>query len=301
MKKPPFYSVILPTFNRAEKLRRALESLAAQTFTDFEVIVCDDGSTDHSPEVVDSFKESFHITYLWEENWGGPARPRNKGLGVARGEWICFLDSDDWWYPEKLATIVDFTPNADVIHHDSDVFDEKGKKFLNMRGRQLKKPAFVDLMTGWNGLHTSTVCVRKSVLDEVGVFSEDRAFIAIEDFDLWIRISRITDRFTHIPRILSSYLASGGNISEFSAESIERENLVHVSYVEYLDPLDRREAVKMLSYRKGIILWHLGRNRESREMFINAFGAKRFRNRLLTPLWIAVTLFVHGSVHRDKI
>lgn len=293
-----FFSVIIPTFNRAEKLRRALESLAAQTFTDFEVIVCDDGSFDHTPEVVDTYKGRFTLKYMWDETWGGPARPRNRGLGVARGDWICFLDSDDWWYPNKLATVFTFTQKADIIHHDSAVFDENGKKFLNMRGRQLTKPVFVDLMTGWNGLHTSTVCVKKTVLESAGVFSEERSLIAIEDFDLWLRISRVTDRFTHVPLILGAYWASGGNISEFSMESIARETSVHEHYLAYLDPKDRREALIMLNYRAGIIFWHLGRYLESRKMFLKTLGAKRFRTRLLAPLWIAITFIFHKTDDR---
>lgn len=298
MVSSPFFSIIIPTYNRAELLKRALESVTAQTFADFEVIVCDDGSSDQTLEVVDIFNERIAITYLREENWGGPARPRNNGLKVARGKWICFLDADDWWYPCKLATVFPSTGLADVLHHDCDVYDDIGKKFLTMRGRQLKKPAFVDLMTGWNALHTSTVCVRKSILDKVGGFSEDKTLIAIEDFDLWLRISRVTDRFTHISRLLGAYWDAGGNISSFSTASIEREALVHTCYVGYLVPEERTEAEKMLFYRKGIILWHLGNNYESRKMFCNALGSNRFRTWLLAPLWIAVTLFIYRTKSR---
>lgn len=291
----PFFSIIIPTYNRAEKLRRALDSVASQSFKNFEVLVCDDGSADHTKEVVDSFQGKMALTYIWEKNWGGPARPRNNGLKIAGGEWVCYLDSDDWWYPEKLATVFASANDADVIHHDCAVFDDNGKKFLTMRGRQLKKPVFIDLMTGWNALHTSTVCIRKYILDEVGEFSEERALIAIEDFELWTRISRVTDRFIHIPRILGAYWADGGNISAFSADSIARETALHESYAEYLATEDRLEAARMLSYRKGIILWHLGRNIESRDMFVKARGAKRFRTWLLTPLWIAITVFIHKA------
>lgn len=300
MSSRPFFSVIIPTYNRAEQLRRALESVVAQTFADFEVIVCDDGSSDHTQEIVASFSDSIPVTYLREENWGGPARPRNNGLKVAQGAWVCFLDADDWWYPGKLATVFSRTGSADVVHHDCAVFDGGGKKFLKMRGRQLSTPAFVDLMTGWNALHTSTVCVKKAILDKVGGFTEERALIAIEDFDLWIRISRITDLFTHIPLALGAYWVSAGNISMFSSKSIERESVVHENYVGYLSPGERREAAKMLSYRKGIILWHLGRYCESRKMFLQAWGARRFRTCLLIPLWIIMTIFMHGIPFKSK-
>jgi glycosyltransferase involved in cell wall biosynthesis len=294
----PYFSVIIPCYNRKRELNRALESLCVQTFKDFDVLVCDDGSTDLTRDVVASFTGKMAVTYLREENWGGPARPRNNGLKVARGEWVCFLDSDDWWYPEKLATVFAFTHKADVIHHDCAVFDSSGKKFLQMRGRQLKKPVFIDLMTGWNALYTSTVCVKKTILDSVGGFSEDRALIAIEDFDLWTRISRVTDLFIHIPRILGAYWTDGGNISVFSEKSIARETAFYERFSVYLVSEERREAAKMLSYRKGIILWHLGHNTESRKMFVNALGTKRFRTWLLAPLWITATFFIHKKAGR---
>jgi len=273
-------------------LTRALNSVAEQTYKDFEVIVSDDGSTDATAEIVLNFSSLMDITYLRQENWGGPARPRNLGLSVAKGQWVCFLDADDWWYPEKLATVFPFTGNADIIHHDCDVFDINGKKFLKMRGRQLNKPVFVDLLTGWNALHTSTVCVRKSILDVVGLFSEEKALIAVEDFDLWIRIARFTDKFAHISNALGAYWLSQGNISSFSMESIEREAAVHMRYVGYLDPEDRIEAVKMLSYRKGLINWHLENYAQSRQMFIASLRSRRLRTRLLAPLWVGINVMV---------
>src|SRR6266545_511842 len=103
--KPPFFSVVIPTYNRAEKLRRALESLLHQSYGDFEVLVCDDGSTDGTREVVSAYAGELQISYLWEENWGGPARPRNRGIAAAQGKWVCFLDADDWWHPDKLAKV----------------------------------------------------------------------------------------------------------------------------------------------------------------------------------------------------
>ena len=111
----PFFTVIIPTYNRAELLRRALESVHSQTYRDFEVIVCDDGSTDHTRDVANSFAGRMHMSYLRDENWGGPARPRNRGIQEASGEWLCFLDADDWWYPEKLAAVFALTSGVDVV------------------------------------------------------------------------------------------------------------------------------------------------------------------------------------------
>ena len=97
----PLVSIIIPTYNRAEYLKRALKSVFSQTFKDFEVLVMDDGSTDNTLEIVESFKEE-RIKYEWAENFGGPAAPRNRGLRFARGEYIAFLDSDDEWITDKI-------------------------------------------------------------------------------------------------------------------------------------------------------------------------------------------------------
>jgi len=86
----PMFSIIIPTYNRAERLKIALESIFNQTFQDFEVLVCDDGSTDHTKDVVQLFVDKLDLTYIWEENWGGPARPRNNGIKKEKANGCAF-------------------------------------------------------------------------------------------------------------------------------------------------------------------------------------------------------------------
>lgn len=287
-----FFSIIIPTYNRAEKLRRALESVSLQTYGDFEVIVCDDGSTDHTREVADSYSGKMTVVYDWEENWGGPARPRNNGLKKARGEWVCFLDADDWWYPTKLERVKAKVNSADVIYHDCDGFDSRGKRFLKIRGRRLESPIFVDLMTRWNALYNSTVCVRKSILDKAGGFSEEKDLVAIEDFDLWLRLSMITERFCYIPELLGAYWIDAESISAFTDKSIERETAIHRKYAHYLSAEDRGEAEKILSYRIGLINWEIGKKNESRQMFLRSLKARKLRTRYFSLLRIVALMFL---------
>ena len=94
-------SVIIPTYNRAKLLKRAIESVLNQTFQDFELIVVDDGSTDDTKEIVKSFNNQ-KIIYIYQENFGGAALPKNVGIKMAQGKYIAILDSDDEWLPEKL-------------------------------------------------------------------------------------------------------------------------------------------------------------------------------------------------------
>ena len=95
---------MIPTYNRASLIGAAIESVLAQTYTDFEVIVVDDGSTDNTREIVGRYGDRVRYTYI--EN-SGPARARNVGMSLARGEYLCLLDSDDLYYPHKLALQVD--------------------------------------------------------------------------------------------------------------------------------------------------------------------------------------------------
>lgn len=97
----PRVSVIIPTYNRREYVQEAIDSALAQTFTDYEIIVIDDGSTDGTSEALQA-RYGNRIHYEWQENQGESVA-RNRGIELARGEYIAFLDSDDLWHPEKLA------------------------------------------------------------------------------------------------------------------------------------------------------------------------------------------------------
>jgi glycosyltransferase involved in cell wall biosynthesis len=116
---------VIPTYNRANKLKQAIDSVLSQTFTDFEVLVMDDGSIDNTSELISSFNDS-RIVYSWEKNYGGPSRPRNRGINSAKGEWICFLDSDDYWKVSKLKKCFDHLHGeVDLLYHDL-VFSRDG-------------------------------------------------------------------------------------------------------------------------------------------------------------------------------
>jgi glycosyltransferase involved in cell wall biosynthesis len=99
---PVSVSVIIPTYNQSKDLNRCLLSLVDQTFKNFEVIICDDGSYDDTKQIVRQFHSKLEIKYLYNANFGGPAHPRNCGIKAAKGEYIAFLDSDDWWCNNKL-------------------------------------------------------------------------------------------------------------------------------------------------------------------------------------------------------
>lgn len=245
----PLFSVIIPTYNRAEALKRCLESLVAQSFKNFEVIVCDDGSTDHSKQIVKEFENTLSIKYFWNENWGGPAKPRNIGIKNSSAEWICFLDSDDWWYPEKLEVTQRYISKSDVLFHTLD--EHKDNKVSVMELRSLVADVFQDLLVNGNTIPNSSVAVRKNLVEQVGYISEDRDFIAIEDYDLWLKISRVTNKFRDLGSSLGAYWIgeSGSNISFDAPEKLLlREYKILNKFRENL-PLALQQKKEMLIHR----------------------------------------------------
>ena len=214
----PRTSIIIPTYNRARDLDRCLESLCRQTDNDFEVLVCDDGSTDDTAEVAACFAVRLPLLYLRQDNFGGPARPRNNGLRHARGMYVAFLDSDDWWLPEKLEqSVARLDVGADLVYHDlylvSGWTGTNQRTFRRAATRKVVAPVFDDLLFNGNAINTSSVVTRREQMLAIGGFSEDRALIAGEDYEAWLRLARTTDKFERIEAPLGFYWAGGGNIS----------------------------------------------------------------------------------------
>lgn len=266
MKEKPTFSIIIPTYNHAHLIAKCLQSLLDQTFSSWEAIIVNNYSDDDTIAVVTRFSDS-RIRLINFRNNGIIAASRNEGIRRSVGDYVAFLDSDDWWYPTKLETVKQNMINVDVIHHAADIVSRKGKHILKMRGRQLRQPVFVDLLTKGNPLITSGVCIRKSVLDKIGLFSEVRELLSVEDFDLWLRIAQVTDRFFYISKPLVAYWIWEGNLSKSSDLYREKHMFLYNKFKEYLAEEDRREADKYLAYCIGAKTQAGGFFRESRRQF----------------------------------
>lgn len=210
------FSVVIPTYNRACKLQRALESVFAQSYDNYEILVMDDGSTDNTAEVVASFADP-RITYRRDKNFGGPSRPRNKGIALAKGQWICFLDSDDWWSGNKLQVCFDsINDKVDLVYHDLEIVTEKRQPFSRKISKswQVRTPVLIDLLLKGNAIVNSSVVVRKSLLQQIAGIDESVEMIAAEDYNTWLRIAQLTEQFVYMPRSLGYYLKHNQSISQ---------------------------------------------------------------------------------------
>ena len=300
----PLFSVVIPTYNRAEKLLRGLKSLNEQTFSDFEVLVCDDGSTDNTREVVDKFREEIKfrdLLYFFEPNWGGPAYPRNRGIREASSDWICFLDSDDAWYPQKLESMVSYLESHDLIYHDFDLIYDSGKS-KPLAARQLDYPVFHDLMlNGHNGcIINSGVCVKKSMIIKAGGVSEDRLLISVEDADLWLKISRITDRFKYVPRRLGLYFLDGGNITIYNQKMIDKLQHLFKLHVSFLGNENlKKSAANTNNYHLGRIRQKMGNSTEALKLHRTSLRSPNFRIALRSLYWI-IHIYWKLKIIRNK-
>jgi glycosyltransferase involved in cell wall biosynthesis len=270
---PPRISVVIPTYNRARDIRRCLDSLIEQTFKNFEVLVCDDGSSDDTAQVVAGYKARLDLSYHWAANFGGPARPRNVGVRMARGEYVAFLDSDDWWTARKLERSLQYLEQgADVVYHDLYLATRPDQKlFLRiLRSRGLERPAFDDLLANGSALNNSSVVARRNLLLSIGGFSEDRSLIAAEDYDAWLRIARITDAFVRIPQTLGFYWTGSGNLSN-PRRTLTILDALEERYSRELHALGRRRGIYWLRYLRAKALLEAGSYELARQLLKEAW------------------------------
>ncbi len=184
-----FISVIIPTYNRKEALIKAVDSVLSQTYTNFELIIVDDGSTDDTSLMFkDNDNENGKIKYIYQEN-GGVSKARNIGIKFAKGEFISFLDSDDEWFPKKLEKQIDFLKkNKNIkICHTNEIWIKNGVR-INQHNKHKKYGGWIYQKSLYLCLISpSAVIIHKSVFEDVGMFNEE--FKAGEDYDLWLRIT----------------------------------------------------------------------------------------------------------------
>lgn len=190
-KIPLKVSIILPTYNRRAFIGQAIESVLAQSFQNFELIIVDDGSTDGTTDFVKPFL-SDRVQYIYQEN-AGRSCARNTAINIAKGEYIAFLDSDDLYLPEKLELQVkylDENPGVGMIYTSAYCIDADGRSIdftyeANKSGNIYKEVAFFKPVT----ITLPTVMVRRQVLHVVGKF--DEAMSRFEDTDMWRRIAKL--------------------------------------------------------------------------------------------------------------
>lgn len=216
----PSVSVVMPTYNGARFILEALESVFGQTHPVEEVIVVDDGSTDNTRELLEPLAD--RVTYVVQAN-AGPGAARNRGVRLAHGDWIAFLDSDDCWEADHVSRLLDRArenPDAAMVYC--------GKRWVDVQGNLMEDiPVQETFPSGWifNDLFqanyvssTSVVIVKRQAFLEAGGFDERFRSIA-EDYDLWLRISAVVP-VMGVPAYTVRYRRHDSNLTHQTAKQI---------------------------------------------------------------------------------
>ena len=186
----PRVSVIIPTFNRALLVTETIDSVLAQTYRDFEIIVVDDSSTDNTSEVLSKYGD--HIRVVVHPTNLGLSVARNSGIHHSAGEFVAFLDSDDLWLPTKLEqqiNLLDATPGLDWVYADVENFDDKTGLNLGFysQGQPPHQGNVLQKLIFSNFICTDTTLIRRTVFYAVGLFYDNEK--TAEDWDMWLRIA----------------------------------------------------------------------------------------------------------------
>ncbi len=199
-----FFSVIIPLYNKEKHIKRTLESALNQTFSDFEIIIVNDGSTDKSCEIVESISDP-RIHLIHQEN-GGPSKARNRGIKEAKGQFIAFLDADDEWLPEKLEKQYELhNENPEVVWSCSGYKVVGGRKQQTVLYRKEGVlPDAIDAIADGLSIWTSTVVIQKDVFEnERLLFNEEIS--RSEDIEVWYKLACIYPKIGSINEVLSIY------------------------------------------------------------------------------------------------
>jgi len=285
VEKKPIVSVIIPTYNRSKFVKKAIDSVLAQMYKDYEIIVVDDGSTDNTKEVIEPYMD--RIRYIYQENAGASAA-RNIGIKAAKGDWIAFLDSDDHWLPEKLfVQMAAIKRNPHIIAHmvnanTSNYGDPSGSSFLHCRFPFNKKEGIIDapflphFTYRTIALPPAVICRKDSAI-KAGLF--DESFLFGNDYDFMCRLALQGSWGYCWYELVNVYRRQEDTISLSAMKSNRIEGLkatirTHEKLLQYeLTDLEKKVVVSLLvKYLRGLGLELLrkGRCQEARGVYREA-------------------------------
>lgn len=286
----PLVSIVIPTYNHARYLGRALQSVLDQTYKHWEAIVVDNHSTDNTNEIMASFVDP-RLTYLKIHNNGVIAASRNAGIRAAKGEWVAFLDSDDWWALDKLQKCFDhINEQVDLVYHDLEIVNNLPVFFCRkkIKSWQVVRPALIDLLVNGNAIVNSSVVVRKRLLDKIGGIDENSKMIAAEDYNAWLRIAQITDHFCYINETLGYYLQHDQGVSRKDMSIPARHACAEFMYL-----LNGKQKVSLesnLEFSGGLFAYTSGNYELARKKMVFCLRYARFPIRLKSFVVLTMTL-----------
>jgi len=280
----PRVSVIIPTYNRARFVTKAIDSVLAQTYTDYEIIVIDDGSSDNTREILGPYMDK--IQYIYQENAGASAA-RNPGISAATGEWVAFLDSDDEWLPEKLSIqMAHVRERPDLCAHITDVTfitaDGEQVGFFEIRNfpkrwdKEFVLARPLKYVLNYDVPCTPSFIAKRSILFDAGLFDEHLR--VSEDKDLFLRVALQGTWGGSSLKLVNCYRRDEPNVSltrQFGGEKISKlKAIVYRLNKIKGDPRLNSEERDLLNqslsrwiFKLGLLQQRRGRRSEAGENF----------------------------------
>ena len=222
-------SIIIPAYNAGKYIRGSIKTILEQTYNNFEIIIVDDGSTDNTAQMVrDEYQGDARIKLISQKN-GGVAVARNNGIRTAKGEYIAFLDPDDYYLPSKIEKEVKFLqdhPEFDIAYCNvKHFYDDNLNELYQHQGKTPSGQVFENLLDGFFG-QLNTVLIPKRILEKVGMFDEN--FRDSEEWDMFLRIARAGYTFGFLDEDLVRIRISSGSLSRYENQWKMKSHNLHV-------------------------------------------------------------------------
>ena len=293
MNDSPLVSIVIPTYNHAPMLQRALATVIEQTYQNWNAIVVNNYSTDNTLEVVASFNDP-RIQCVNFRNNGVIGASRNEGIALATGKYVAFLDSDDTWFPAKIEKCVASLENgSDLVCHAEYWIDESGNSRLVAYG-PCEAATHHNLIYKGNRISTSATMVRATLLKEVNGFDVSPELISTEDYDLWIRLAAKSSKFAFINEPLGEYHRHDNNVSA----NIEKHLMAELALLaKHFSANTRYENV--IARRRRTALAYYGAGRSLHRTSKHFLALKKYAHSLIIwpislRLYAAVALLLMG-------
>jgi glycosyltransferase involved in cell wall biosynthesis len=275
----PLVSIVVPSYNHGRFIGKMIDSVMNQSFTNWELIIIDNHSSDNTDLVLNEYSDN-RIRVVKINNYGIVAISRNKGIKEAKGLWIAFLDSDDGWHPNKLENCLAHSENADLVYHDMQLYKADIDKILDkdLKSRKLVSPIIKDLLIRGNTLINSSVFVRKELLDHVSGLNEDKGMITAEDYHLWLKIAKRTNRFVYVPEQMGFYAIHGQGLSQRDTSSQLRKAVSE--FLPMLNKKEQKQVESFIRYSKIRTMVNTGKIETYINDFFYCFWNGTFDNKL---------------------
>lgn len=224
-----FFSIVVPCYNVQDTVKNTIESIIKQDFNNYEIVAVDDGSSDKTSDILKDYKIKNNIKVISQSNKGLGAA-RNAGIKASKGIYICLLDADDLWVPNKLTKIYEIIKNKEhsLISNDEIILGNKYLFYL----RNKPPSSISNLLIAGNTLSPSAITIKKEIFDKVGLFKEGKNFLGVEDWDFWIRVIDSGEKIKHLSEPLGIYRRDIQNMSK-SKEFTKRIINIHRNNSRY--------------------------------------------------------------------